>query len=101
MFSAVARTIATPANTLHSAAAAAAERDSGDNEESVGRDESVASVAAEGAVEVATKEAVVRAAGLASGLSGLSGLETLERLAFFLENSLEERLLAWVSAGEY
>lgn len=30
--------------------------------------------------------------------SGLVERDTLERLAFFLENSLEEKLLAWVSS---
>lgn len=31
--------------------------------------------------------------------SGLVARDTLERLAFFLENSLEEKLLAWVRSA--
>lgn len=44
----------------------------------------------------APQTAVVRGGGLVLGLADNG---TLERLAFFLENSLEERLLAWVRGG--
>lgn len=67
-----------------------------DDEKPAGWEEPTAPARVAGTVEAAPEAGVTRAVGLALGLAERG---TLERLAFFLENSLEERLLAWVSFG--
>lgn len=98
LFSAVALTTTTVnANDGNSAAVVAAAQGN-DDEEPRGSEESMTPARAGGVVKAAPEAAVAGPVGLTLRLAEK---ETLERLAFFLENSLEERLLAWVRVGLY
>lgn len=99
LFSAVALTKTAAATNEDSAAAPAAAAATGHGDEKpASSEEPTAPSRAGEAAEAAPEADVTGAVGL---VLGLAERETLERLAFFLENSLEERLLAWVSFGVF
>lgn len=60
------------------------------------RNEAEATAVSASAPNTAGAALAMAARGSAGLVSGIAAGETLERLAFFLRNSLEERLLAWV-----
>eukprot|EP00752_Nemacystus_decipiens_P017807 g15965.t1 len=97
LFSAVALMKNPAANSTGSAAVAVTATGNG-AERSAGQEETTAPAGAAGAAEAAPQSAVAHAVDFARGLAER---ETLERLVFFLENSLEERLLAWACSLTY